>query len=241
MSHRQTEGQNVGIVLQARMGSTRLPGKVLKPLAGKPMLERILGRLRACRRADKVILATGDGPDNDAVARLGESLGVAVFRGSESDVLDRYHACAAAFGLDWIVRATGDNPFVDAEEGDRVIAFARERGLDYASAFPSFGSGLPIGVGVEIIGRAALDRSWREGCESHHREHVNEYIQEHPELFAQDTLTAPADKTAPDISLTVDTPEDFARAESLWAAWAADGGRGEPDTGWLIRRMRGMA
>lgn len=231
----------VGIVLQARMGSTRLPGKVLKTLAGKPMLERILNRLRACRQANMVILATGDGSDNDAVARLGETLGVAVFRGSESDVLDRYYACAAAFGLDWIVRATGDNPFVDAEEGDRLIAFAQGRGLGYASAFPSFGSGLPIGVGLEIMSRAALERSWREGGEPHHREHVNEYIQEHPELFPQQTLTAPADKTAPGISLTVDTPEDFARAESLWAAWTAEGGRGEPGTEWLIHRMRGMA
>ncbi len=230
-----------GIVLQARMGSTRLPGKVLMPLAGKPMLERIVDRLRACRLAGRVILATGDDTANDPVAKLGAALGVAVFRGSESDVLDRYRTCAMTFGLDWIVRATGDNPFVDAEECDRLITFAQERKLDYASAFPSFGSGLPIGTGVEIMTAAALERSWREGQEPHHREHVNEYIQENPALFPQETLLAPADKAAPDLSLTVDTPEDFSRAEALWAEWLAQGGRGEPGTAWLIGRASGRA
>lgn len=230
-----------GIVLQARMGSTRLPGKVLMPLADKPMLERILDRLRTCRLAGRVILATGDDAANDPVAKLGASLSVAVFRGSEADVLDRYWACAATFGLNWIVRATGDNPFVDAEECDRLIAFARERSLDYASAFPSFGSGLPIGTGVEIMSRAALERSWREGRAPHHREHVNEYIQEHPGLFRQETLLAPAEKTAPDLSFTVDTPDDFDRVEALWADWLAAGGRGEPGTAWLIGRARRRA
>lgn len=224
--------ETVGIVVQARMGSTRLPGKVLKPLAGKPMLERILDRLGRCRLADRVVVATSDKPQDDPVAAFAKSLGVPAFRGSEADVLDRYYGCACAFGLAHIVRATGDNPFVDPEEADRLIAFSRNGDLDYADAFA--GNGLPIGIGVEIMTLAALERSWREGSAPHHREHVNEYIQENPSLFRQATLLVPPEKRAPALRLTVDTFDDFSRAEALLAPDPET----EPDTPTLIRRCR---
>lgn len=222
-----------GIIIQARMGSTRLPGKVLKPLAGKPMLARILGRFQHCRRADRVVLATSDRIQDDPVAALAGDLGMPVFRGSESDVLDRYRQCARAFGFTAIVRATGDNPFVDVEEADRLIAFHHASGLDYAANV----GGLPIGVGVEIMTMAALERSWREGLAPHHREHVNEYILENPALFRQEAPTIPPEKLAPTLRLTVDTPEDFAFAEALLVA----GPEEEPDTVTLIRRCRERA
>ncbi len=230
----------IGIVLQARASSSRLPGKVLRPLLGRPMLGWIVERLRLCQEVDTVILATSDRADDDVVAALGTQLGTPVFRGDLDDVLDRYCACARQFGLNAVVRATGDNPFVDWEEADRLVRLFRSGTWDYASAFPSFGSGLPIGLGVEIMSAQALERSWREGKHLHHREHVNEYIQENPALFPQTVLTAPPEKTAPELSFTVDTAEQFAEAEALMAAHMAEGGTaGRATTEWLIARIQG--
>lgn len=223
-----------GIVLQARMSSSRLPGKVLKPLCGRPMLAWVVDRLRRCRHAETVILATSTGTDDDPVAALAQEMGIALFRGSLDDVLDRYVACARAYDLGAVVRATGDNPFVDPEEIDHLIDFFRAGTLDYASTFPAFGSGLPVGLGAEIMSRAALERSWHEGQAPHHREHVNEYIQEHPELFAQATPPTAADKTAPHLSFTVDTAEQFAQAETLMAQFLAQGAGPWVTTPWLI-------
>jgi spore coat polysaccharide biosynthesis protein SpsF len=228
----------IGIILQARASSSRLPGKVLKPLCGRPMLGWIMDRLSQCRNARPLILATSDQSDDDAVAALAEQMGVAVFRGSLDDVLDRFHGCAQRHGLDAIVRATGDNPFVDAEEIDRLVEFFLAGKLAYASAFPSYGSGLPVGIGAEIFSREALETSWHDGVEPHHREHVNEYIQEHPELFPQATLTALPENTAPDLSFTVDTPEQFTDAETLLAEFLAQKPAGAITTPWLIARAR---
>ncbi|TAN52344.1 MAG: acylneuraminate cytidylyltransferase [Rhodospirillales bacterium] len=232
----------VAIVLQARMGSTRLYGKVLKTLAGKPLLERIVDRLGRCKQSGAVIVATSLSERDDAVAALCEKLGVAVFRGSEDDVLDRYWQAVKLFGLDLVIRATGDNPFVDAQEVDRLVTFREQRGLDYVHAYPDLGSSLPLGLGAEIMTRDALERSWEEGKAAHHREHVNEYIQENPKLFSQMPLPVPADKSAPGLSFTVDTPEDFDRAERLMAAYMASHD-GDPyvTTPWLIAQERRSA
>lgn len=231
----------IGIVLQARMSSSRLPGKVLKPLCGRPMLARIIERLQSCRRPSIVVLATSDRVEDDPVAALGAALGVAVFRGPLNDVLERYRACAQAHDLDAVVRATGDNPFVDCEEVDRLVDYFLAEKLEYANAFTSFGSGLPVGIGTEIMSRAALECSAREGLAPHHREHVNEYIQENPVLFPQAVLPAPDHKYAPDLSFTVDTPEQFAEAEALLSAFLADNSLGRISTPWLIARAKSVS
>lgn len=216
------------------MGSTRLPGKVLKPLAGIPLILRIVGRLQASRQTDIVIVATSHLPGDDVLAQRVAETGCPLFRGSEADVLDRYRACAAAYELDLIVRATGDNPFVDPQEGDRLIHFHRSGGYDYSNSFAA----LPIGVGLEVFSREALERSWRDGRAPHHREHVNEYVLENPQLFRCGHASFSQDKTAPGVRLTVDTPDDFAMAQALLAAYAADGGVGEPSTVWLVAAAR---
>ena len=223
------------------MGSTRLPGKVLRPLAGKPMLAWIVERLSASRKAGPVVLATSTAQTEAPLVALAESLGVTVFRGSEPDVLDRYYRCAAERGFSAVVRATGDNPFVDPEELDRLVDLFEAKALDYASAFPSFGSGLPVGAGLEIFTFAALERSWKEGRGPHHREHVNEYMQENPALFAQAVLKAPPEKTAPDLSLTVDTPEDFARARRLYADYQKAHPGKSPPVAWAVAALRAAA
>lgn len=221
----------VGIVLQARMGSSRLPGKVLKLLCGKPLLGWILDRLQTCRNAEMLIVATSRLERDAPVAEFAERCGADAFRGDEDDVLGRYNACADQFGLDHLVRATGDNPFVDPIEADALIAAHLIGKFDYSN---SVESGLPKGVGLEVFSRGALHRSNAEGHAPHHREHVNEYILEHKDLFRTLALQAPASKVAPGLDLSVDTPEQFAWAEALYTDYFASGGTTWPMTEWLI-------
>jgi spore coat polysaccharide biosynthesis protein SpsF len=202
---------SLGIVIQARMGSTRLPGKVLRPIAGKPLLGHVLGRLAALLHPVTVVVATSTLPRDDAISQWCESEGVNCFRGDELDVLDRYLRCAEAFGLDPVVRLTADNPFTDIAELDRLIDLRAREGLAYAHSFGM----MPLGVGAEVFTLEALRRSHAEGHLPHHREHVNEYMQEHPELFHSDVLDVPAAKRAPDLRLTVDTEDDWLRACDL--------------------------
>lgn len=229
---------DVGIVLQARLGSQRLPGKVMKPLAGKPMVEWIIGRLQQCTRAGSLILATTALPRDEPLVALAQQLGVAVFRGSEPDVLDRYYRCSLAYGLRHVVRATADNPFVDPEECDRLVDFYFARRLDYAGASTEPGVGYPLGVGVQVISAAALEQSWREGRAPHHREHVDEYILENPALFRQHKLAAPPEKRAAELSMTVDTASQFAFAAAVYARHLSRCAGTSPPVAWAIERYR---
>ena len=199
---------STGIVIQARMGSSRLPGKVLRPIAGKPLLAHVVGRLELLAHAATAVLATTTQNRDDAVADWCAAAGVPCFRGSEEDVLDRYLRCAERFGFTRVVRLTADNPFTDMAELDRLLELQTAGGYDYCHSFGM----MPLGVGAEVMTLAALRRSHEEGHEPHHREHVNEYIQEHPELFPTGVLEVPAAKRRPDLRLTVDTEEDWRRA-----------------------------
>jgi spore coat polysaccharide biosynthesis protein SpsF len=201
----------LGVIIQARMGSTRLPGKVLKDIAGKPLLGHIVGRLGHLHHPIGIVVATSLLDKDNAIANWCDFQGVDSFRGSETDVLDRYLQCAEMFGFDNIVRLTADNPFPDIEELDRLIALHLHEKSDYAHSFGQ----LPIGVGAEIFAIDSLRRSHREGLAPHHREHVNEYIPEHPELFKISVLAIPPSKVRPDLRLTVDTVQDYQRACNL--------------------------
>jgi spore coat polysaccharide biosynthesis protein SpsF len=201
----------LGIIIQARMGSSRLPGKVLRPIGGRPLLEHVVGRLVLLRRPATVVVATSDLPQDDAIAEFCRTLAVQCFRGSERDVLARYYNCAKQYGFEHIVRLTADNPFTDIEELDRLI----DKHLQEANAFThSFGQ-LPVGVGAEIFTFQALERSHEEGYASHHREHVDEYLLENPGLFRQGVLEVPSAKNKPELRLTVDTEEDWRKADAL--------------------------
>ena len=204
---------SLGIVIQARMGSTRLPGKVLRPIAGRPLLAHVTGRLVSLRHQATAVVATSTLAQDDAIEAWCKDNGVACFRGDELDVLHRYLRCAEAFGFTRIVRLTADNPFTDIVELDRLIDLQASAGLDYAHSFGM----MPVGVGAEIFTLDALRRSHREGLAAHHREHVNEYMQEHPEIFRSAALDVPADKRAPELRLTVDTEDDWQRADMLAA------------------------
>jgi spore coat polysaccharide biosynthesis protein SpsF len=210
----------VGIVLQARMGSSRLPGKVLKPLAGRPMLGHILERLESALRADVVVLATTTVPADREIlefSRLNHP-DVKTFAGSESDVLDRYVQCARTFGISLVVRCTGDNPLVDVPMVDALIDFHRASGADASHSKTDRGSDLPIGAGAEAYSLRALEQSWNQGREPDNREHVDEYIHQHPELFKIAALPIPPERRCPALRLTVDTPEDFRRMTLMYEA-----------------------
>lgn len=199
---------SVGVIIQARMGSTRLPGKVLKPIGGKPLLDHVLGRLSLLTYPVQVVVATSDLAQDDVIARHCQAICVKVFRGSESDVLDRYYRCAVENGFEHVVRLTADNPFTDMPELKRLIEQHLTQHNDYTHSFGC----MPLGVGAEIFTFAALERSEREGLAPNHREHVNEYIQENPGLFAIGALEVDAVKRRPDLRMTVDTEDDYMQA-----------------------------
>jgi len=190
------------------MGSTRLPGKVLKPIAGRSLLAHVVGRLEMLNHAHKAVVATSDLAADDTIAAWCRQEGAACFRGSEQDVLARYDGAAEAFGLDPVIRLTADNPFTDMEELDRLIELHHAQGNDFSHSFAA----LPIGVGAEIFSRTALAHSARDGHAPHHREHVDEYMIENPQIFRTGILAVEGAKNRPDLRLTVDTEEDYRRA-----------------------------
>lgn len=202
---------SLGIIIQARMGSTRLPGKVLRPIAGKPLLQHVIGRLSMLKAPAATVVATSTKSADDEIARWCLQENIQCFRGSETDVLDRYIQCAKQFGFDHIVRLTADNPFTDIIELDRLITQHYLEKNDYTHSFGI----MPIGVGAEIMRFSALVQSGQDGKEPHHREHVNEFIHENPERFRTGVLCVPPAKVAPEIRMTVDTQEDYERACKL--------------------------
>jgi spore coat polysaccharide biosynthesis protein SpsF len=201
----ETVKERIGIVLQARMGSKRLPGKVLMPLGGTTLLGWIVQRLQDLPWP--LVIATSDQVQDDAIVRQCERMDVRYFRGSEEDVLDRYYQCAVAYGFAHVVRITGDNPFPDTVVLRQLVEMHLSSSADYTHSFGE----LPLGVGTEIFKFEALQDSWREGRGEHHREHVNEFIIEHTSRFRIVKLSVPSDKHAQKIRLTIDTEEDYNR------------------------------
>jgi len=202
------------------MGSNRLPGKVLMPIAGKVLLDHVLGRLSLLHYPVKTVVATSDKSADDVIAAHCRLTGIDVFRGNEFDVLDRYHQCALKYSFEHIVRLSADNPFTDMEELERLIELHLAQGNDYSHSFGL----MPLGVGAEIMSFGALERSGQQGHAPNHREHVNEYIEENPDLFRIGVLDVPDGKRFPEVRLTVDTEEDYYRAcyvaEHASGSWA---------------------
>ncbi len=199
---------NVGIIIQARMGSTRLSNKVLKEIGNKSLLEHIFFRLKYLKTKVKIILATSTLSRDDKIEKFCFLNGIKCFRGSETNLLERYFLCAKENDFDHIVRLTGDNPFLDIEELDNLIKLHISSKADYSRSFKS----LPKGVGSEIFTLDTLEKSYINGKKENHKEHVNEYIEENENLFNILELEVCADKRYPELSLTVDTKEDYEKA-----------------------------
>lgn len=190
------------------MGSTRLPGKVLKPIGSMPLLGHVVGRLAMLRHPHHAVVATTFQASDDTIVAWCAAQDITCYRGSEQDVLARYHGAAQSLKLDPVIRLTADNPFTDMDELDRLIELHETQGNDFTHSFAV----LPIGVGAEIFTFSALERCMREGQQPHHREHVDEYMIENPQLFKTGELNVSVPKNRPDVRLTVDTDEDYRRA-----------------------------
>jgi spore coat polysaccharide biosynthesis protein SpsF len=208
-------GMHRVVIVQARMTSERLPGKVLMDVAGRPMLEHEIRRLERCRRADELVLAVTDNQDDEPLVALAQRLGVRWFRGSEHDVLARYAGAAREAGADLVVRVTSDCPLIDPEEVDAVIEALEDRrtSTDYASN--RLEPQLPRGLDTEALWRDALDRTDRLAVSKPAREHVTWFCYaERPDLFALHHVRRPFDDA--DLRWTVDTPEDLALIRRLY-------------------------
>lgn len=197
--------QRVVCVVQARFGSSRLPGKALRPLQGRPVIAHVLERAQAIPGVDALVLATTDQPRDDLLAEYAIGLGVAVFRGSENDVLDRMGVAAMLARADLVVRVTGDCPFLDPQIAADVIALQRKMG-GYAWN-DTMHSGYPDGVDAEVFPMALLDEAHVKATSQRDREHVTPWIRDHHDVA---TLYAPFDYTW--MKLSVDTFDDYQRA-----------------------------
>jgi spore coat polysaccharide biosynthesis protein SpsF len=198
------------------MGSTRLPGKVLLPIEGRPLLEQLVRRLRPSRWIDRLVVATTTEPADDAIAAAAEVMGVALFRGSERDVLGRFAAAARAYGAATVVRLTADNPLVDAAFVDFVLDRFAASGVAYAETTTS--RTYPYGLSVEVFTRAALDTAAAEATAPDDREHVTPFIRQDPVRFPGLALVAP--EPHGELRWTVDTAADLAHVRRLFAALA---------------------
>jgi spore coat polysaccharide biosynthesis protein SpsF len=206
-------------VVQARTGSTRLPGKVLLPLNGRPLLSRVMGRAGRATRIDEVVVATTTKTNDDVLVELAENEGWPIVRGSESDVLDRYVHAARARGADVIVRITSDCPLLDPTVVDATIAAQAEGLFDYASNSLEPRT-FPRGLDTEVMTRDALERAWREDTSPAQREHVTPYIYRHPELFRLCRVPAPVDYSSH--RWCVDTEADYELVRRVYEALDRD-------------------
>jgi len=199
-------------IIQARINSERLPGKILADIEGQSMLERVIRRVQMAKKVDETVLATTGRPADDVTAEKGEELGVRVVRGSEDDVLDRYRQAAIAANADYVVRVSADSPFVDADIIDKTIDICMKAGSDYASnkLDPTF----PLGLDVEVFSRAALERAWTEAKESFERSHVTYYMYSNPSKFSLAPVTTKPDRHT--WRWTVDTPDDLEFARTVF-------------------------
>ncbi|MBS1902699.1 MAG: glycosyltransferase family protein [Bacteroidetes bacterium] len=171
------------IVIQARTGSSRLPGKVLLPLAGKTLLERMIERVSASSLADEIVIATTIEPQDDPIESLCASTGVRVFRGHPTDLLDRHHAAGKLHGADIVVKIPSDCPLIDPAVIDRVIGTYLEAPDAYDFVSNLHPATYPDGNDVEVLPMHILHTAWLEACRDYEREHTTPFIWEHPERF----------------------------------------------------------
>jgi spore coat polysaccharide biosynthesis protein SpsF len=206
----------VGII-QARMGSTRLPGKVLLPLAGEPMLARCVHRLLHARTLDQVVVATTMGPEDDAIVDLCRARGWPWFRGECDDVLDRYYHAAREFGAGVVVRVTSDCPLLEPSVVDRVVCALADADLA-SNVIPRHT--WPRGLDAEAVRMDALERAWREDRNPATREHVTLFIKRHCGCFR--LVGVNHDEDLAELRWTVDTPEDYAFAARVYEHFGHD-------------------
>lgn len=192
-------------IIQARMNSDRLPGKVLKNICGKSMLSRVVQRVNCATSLDNVVVATSDTNVDDLIENECHKLGVSVFRGSENDVLDRFFQAALVYKAEIVVRITADCPLIEPAVIDKVVQAFLGSDVDYASN--TLIRTYPRGLDVEVISLHALTMAWKNSIKPYHRAHVTPYVYENADLFKLLSITNSSDWSK--YRWTVDTPEDL--------------------------------
>jgi len=202
--------------IEARMRSTRLPGKVLKPILGKPMMERMIERVRQSRYVNDIVVATTEHESCDCIEQLAEELGVFCYRGSEEDVLARVSEALVYAGADVAVILTGDMPVADPQLIDKVVEAFLESKADYCAN--SLIQTYPRGLGVQVMPTALLVQSAKTATSIEHREHATLYLREHPDLFRHVNISSGLPPEVAAYRLTVDTPEDYELITKIYEA-----------------------
>jgi len=201
-----------GVIIQARMGSTRLPGKVLKKINGKyPMLYYLIRQIKECKLLEKFVIATTTLKEDDSIVQFLNQQNVEHFRGNEKDVLERYYNCAKKFSFDPIIRITADNPLIDPKIVDLAIKTFQSNSVDYVTnCIPRT---FPYGTEVEVFSFNALETTWKNARKSSEREHVTPYIYNNPEKFK--ILNFSSSINLSNFRWTVDRQNDFQLIENI--------------------------
>jgi spore coat polysaccharide biosynthesis protein SpsF len=208
-------GSTVAII-QARMGSSRLPGKMMMELSGIPIIEWVIRRVQGAALLDDIVVATSEAAIDDELALVAKNLGVKVFRGSEADVLDRFVKAAEYSEADAIVRICADNPLIDPGEIDRLIQDYNNGGADYVcNNQDRLGSGYADGFGAEIFKFSLLKSIDKTELSPLYREHVTLYFWDHMDQISVRSLQAPSALNFPKLKFDVDTSEDFLVLQTL--------------------------
>lgn len=172
----------IDAIIQARMGSTRLPGKVLMQLNGITLLECLFNQLNYTKLLERKVLATSTNPEDDVIESLANSIFIECFRGNSLDVLDRYYQCAKYYSMEHIVRITGDCPLIDPEIVDKVISLYKTGKFDYVNNFNK--RTFPSGTEIEVFSFKTLEKTWKNATKLSEREHVTPYVYNNSTIFS---------------------------------------------------------
>jgi spore coat polysaccharide biosynthesis protein SpsF len=209
------------IIIQARMGSSRLPGKVLMPLGNSCVLDYVVSRCRLISSTVEVVVATSRLIQDDVVEEWCLGSGVSCYRGSEDDVLERFVGASTPFHPDFVMRVTGDCPFVDYEFANEVVMAMGNNPSDFV-IYPDHDLLLPRGLNVELMSYEALMRMNELGHEPRHREHVTYYAKEFPNQFTRTMFEVPLALRQPQLRITLDTPEDYELCKAIADAFPSE-------------------
>ncbi len=207
--------KKINVIIQARISSLRLPGKVLKKIQGKPMLYYVINQVKHAKYTDKIIIATTTKKEDEKIVDYCKNSKINFFRGSKLDLLDRYYQCAKKFGCDPVVRITSDCPLIDPNVIDQVIEKFIQNSFDYVSnniekiglKWNNHTCNFPPGMTVEVSSFKALEKAWKKAKKPSEREHVYPYIQFNPKIFKISNVKHNTDLSH--IRCTVDRIEDL--------------------------------
>ncbi len=206
----------IAALIEARMTSSRLPGKVLLPACGRPLLDHMIDRLQRMHTIHEIIVATTTNRDDEPIVALAQQRNVGCFRGSEDDVLGRVVGAAQQYAVDVIVETTADCPLIDPQESDKVVQRFLEGDVDYASNVLK--RSYPRGLDTQVFATKTLAAIEQRTTHASDREHPTFFIYNHPQEFRLANVLAPQNLTQPDLRLTVDTPEDYALITHIFDA-----------------------